>query len=98
MKVIAWMSEKKVLAELSPEDMAGIAGLAQYKLMDSLPGGCMSYSGFKPSIVGKTIEPGKIFNEAVAALGIVAKAQNATKQLQDAANTALRFFGGTPEE
>ena len=92
MKIIAYIDSDKVLAEVSPSDVAGIAGLSQYHLEKEFPKGCMTYSGFTSKIVGKEIEPGHIYEEAVAALGIIASAQKATEQLRDAANSALGFF------
>ena len=94
MKVIAYIDKNTVLAEVSPSDLAGIAGLSQYELRNDLPENCMNYNGFSPKIVGQEIEPGKIYDEAVEALGVVAKAQKATKNLQEAADVALSFFEG----
>jgi hypothetical protein len=93
MKVIAFIDEKKVLAELSPGDMAGIAGMSEYSFASAMEKqNTMRRYGFLPGIVGQEINPSAIFEEATKVISMHNDALTAADTLKKAASRFCGFF------
>lgn len=92
MKVIAFIDKKKILAELSPDDLAGIAGFSVYSIDSKLPQNSMHYRDFNPEIVGAEIKPARIFEEATSVISLHKDAMSAADTLKKAASRFCGFF------
>ena len=92
MRIVGFISEKKVLAEVTPQDLAGLAGLSgTHMLSDKLDDG-IKYNSFTPKIVGSEIKVTSIFKDAMDALTLHKEAQSAAKTLKAASSRFLGFF------
>ena len=97
MKVIAFISRQRILAELSPDDLAGLAGVTgAYWLGEAFSEDeYISGKGFQPGIVGKTLDVSHVFQKAKEALDSQKEAVEAAKKLERTAKTFLQFFTKT---
>lgn len=93
MKVIAFVDRKKVIAEVSPDDLAGISGISAYEFKEKFKReNCMSCNDFLPGIVGQEINPSAIFEEATKVIALHKDALSAADTLRKAASRFCGFF------
>jgi len=91
MKIVGFVSGKKVLAEVSPEDLAGLMGFSKaYQIRDKVKG--VDYETFKPEIIGTEIKVSSVFADASAALSAHRDALTSAEQLKKSASRFLGFF------
>jgi len=99
MKVIAFVDQNKVLAELEPSDLAAMAGLSSaYHLGEKIGKNKMDYDKFNPNIVGTMVTLSRIYAEAKAILDTHKEALTAAAALKKASTQFLGWFDTSKEE